>query len=240
MAKATTASKTAEHVPKKRAREGDSDRGAPKKGRTDKYCKHCKAVDGPFTTHDTTECRRFNVDGSQKDRLTKPFDSTKKPWKKPGSGNSDQISHLTEEIAKLKKRLKQKSKKHKKRARDSLDNDSNSSWDNGSSSTGRPVDKRLKIDQPSGIHLDSTDTRPIKATKLALDTIRANEIAIENPETGKVTAVVTMLQVFGHKINNSRNANPKKLLNKPNKWLNSKIKALNRPKKHLQRLRRSI
>jgi hypothetical protein len=127
MAKATTASKAAEHVPKKHAREGVSDRGAPKKDRTDKYCKHCKAVDGPFTTHDTTECRRFNVDGSQKDRLTKPFDSTKKPWKKPGSENSDQISHLTEEIAKLKKRLKQKSKKHKKRARDSSDNDSDSS-----------------------------------------------------------------------------------------------------------------
>ena len=127
MAKATTASKTAEHVPKKHAREGVSHRGAPKKGRTDKYCKHCKAVDGPFTTHNTTECRRFNVDGSQKDRLTKPFDSTDKPWKKPGSGNSDQISHLTEEIAKLKKRLKQKSKKHKKRARYSSDNDSNSS-----------------------------------------------------------------------------------------------------------------
>jgi hypothetical protein len=80
MAKATTASKAAEHVPKKRACEGDSDRGAPKKGRTDKYCKHCKAIDGPFTTHDTTECCRFNVDGSQKDKLTKPFDSTKKPW----------------------------------------------------------------------------------------------------------------------------------------------------------------
>ena len=127
MAKATMASKAAEHLPKKLAREGDSDRGAPKKGRTDKYCKHCNAVDGPFTTHDTTECRRFNVDGSQKDRLTKPFDSTKKPWKKPGSGNSDQISHLTEEIAKLKKRLKQKSKKHKKRACDSWDNDSDSS-----------------------------------------------------------------------------------------------------------------
>ena len=127
MAKATTASKTAEHVPKKRAREGDSDRGAPKKGRTDKYCKHCKAVDGPFTTHDTTECRRFNVDGSQKDRLTKPFDSTDKPWKKPGSGNSDQISHLTEEMTKLKKRLKKSQKSSKKRSRDSSDSDSDSS-----------------------------------------------------------------------------------------------------------------
>jgi hypothetical protein len=67
------------------------------------------------------------VDGSQKDRLNKPFDSTKKPWKKTGSGNSDQISHLTEEIAKLKKRLMRKSKKHKKRARDSSDSDSDSS-----------------------------------------------------------------------------------------------------------------
>jgi len=55
-----------------------------------------------------------------------------------------------------------------------------------------------------------------------------------------VTAVVTMLKVSGDKINNSRNANPKKLLNKPNKWLNLKKKALNRPKKHLKRLRRSI
>jgi hypothetical protein len=92
-------------------------------------CKWCKAVDGPFTTHNTTECRRFNKDGSQKVFVsqTKSFDSTKKPWKKPGSGNSDQISHLTEEMSKLKKRLK-KSKKHsKKRARDSSDSDSDSS-----------------------------------------------------------------------------------------------------------------
>ena len=68
----------------------------------------------------------------------------------------------------------------------------------------------------------SIDTHPNKFTKLALDTIRANEIAIENPETGKVTAVVTLLKVFGDRINNSRNTNPKKLFNKPNNWLNSK------------------
>jgi len=61
----------------------------------------CKAVDGPFTTHNTTECRRFNKDGSQKDRLTKPFDSAKKPWNKPGSGDPDQIvTYLTEEAQK--------------------------------------------------------------------------------------------------------------------------------------------
>jgi hypothetical protein len=55
-----------------------------------------------------------------------------------------------------------------------------------------------------------------------------------------VTAVVTILKIFGENINNSRNANPKKLLNKPNKWLNSKKKALNGPKKHLKGLHESI
>jgi hypothetical protein len=70
-AKDATATKLAgEHVPEK---------GTPKKGRTAKYCKWCKAVDGPFTTHNTDECCRFNTDGSQKDRPTKPFNSAKKP-----------------------------------------------------------------------------------------------------------------------------------------------------------------
>jgi hypothetical protein len=56
---------------------------------------------------------------------------------------------------------------------------------------GRPVEKHIKLEQPSGVHLKSTDTRPIKATKLALDTIRANEIAIENSKTGKLTVCDT-------------------------------------------------
>jgi len=59
---------------------------------------------------------------------------------------------------------------------------------------GRSVEKRIKLVQPSGVQLESTDTRPIKATKLALDTIRVNEIAIENSKTGKVTAVVAILK----------------------------------------------
>jgi len=125
-AKVAAAAKLAEHVPRKGKREhgGGPEKGTPKKGRTDKFCKWCKAVDGPFMTHNTTECRRFNRDGSQKDRPTKP---AKKPWEKPGSGEPAQMAYLTEEMAKLKKRLK-KSKKHsKKRARDSSDSDSDSS-----------------------------------------------------------------------------------------------------------------
>jgi hypothetical protein len=82
------------------------------------------------------------------------------------------------------------------------------------------VDKPLKLEQPTGIDLKSTDTCPIKATKLALDVIRANAIAIENSKTGKVTAVDAILKVFGDK-SNSPNS---KLLIKPNKWLNLKKK----------------
>ncbi len=233
-AKAATASKAAERMPKKRAHEGSSSEGAPKKGRSVKYYKWCNAADWPFTTHDTIECRRFAKDGSPKDKPAKPFDAAKKPWKKTGSRDSSQMAYLTEKLAKLKKKLK-KSKKHgKKRARDSLDTDSDSAQDNGSSSTGSLVDKHLKLEQPLGIDLISTDTRPIKATKLALDVIRANEIAIENSKTSKVTAVVAILKVFGDKIDNSRSATPGKLLIKPNKWLNLKKKNLNRSKKHLK------
>ena len=189
-----------EHVPRKgkRAHGGGPEKGTPKKGHTDKFCKWCKAVGKPFVTHNTTECRRFNEDGSRKDRLTKPFNSAKEPGNKPGSGDPDQITHLTEEITKLKKKLG-KSKRHsKKRARESTDNDSVDKLDNGSSSTGSLVDKRIK----------STDSRPTTATKLALDTIRAKEIAIENSETGKVTAVVAILKVFRGNTRNSPNANP--------------------------------
>jgi len=169
MAKVAATAKLAdEQVPRKgkQTHGGGPEKGTPKKGCTDKFCKWCKAVGKLFMTHNTIECRRFNKDGSQKDRLTKPFDSAKKPGNKPGSGDPNQITYLTEEIAKLKKKLK-KSKRHsKKRARESSDNDSDNNLDNGSSSTGSLVDKRIKIEQSSDVQLKSTDTRPIKATKL--------------------------------------------------------------------------
>ncbi len=113
-------------MPKKRAYGGGSDQGAPKKGRSAKYCKWCKAVGGPYTTHDTIKCRRFEKDGKPKDKPAKPFDSAKKPWKKTGSGDSSQMAYLTKKVAKLKKKLKKTKKHGTKRARDSLDSDSDS------------------------------------------------------------------------------------------------------------------
>jgi L-2-hydroxyglutarate oxidase LhgO len=63
-------------------------------------------VSGSFTTHDTAECRRFEKDGSPKDRLVKPFDSAKKPWKKMGGGESNQMAYLMEQLLKLEKNIK--------------------------------------------------------------------------------------------------------------------------------------
>ncbi len=126
-AKAATAPKTAERVPKKRTHGGGSDRGAPQKSRSAKYCKWCKNANGPCTTHDTIEGHhRFEKDGTPKNKPVKPFDSTKKPWKKTGSGDSSQMVYLTEKLSKLNKKLKKTKKHSKKHARDLLDSDSDS------------------------------------------------------------------------------------------------------------------
>ena len=47
-AKAATALKPGEHVPRKGKREGGSIKGAPKKGRSAKYCKWCRQQMGPL------------------------------------------------------------------------------------------------------------------------------------------------------------------------------------------------
>ncbi len=125
-AKAATASKTAERVPKKRAHGEGSDKGAPKRGHSAKYCKWCQAANGPYTTHNTIKCHRFEKDGKPTDKPAKPFDSAKKPWEKTGCGDSSQMAYLTEKVAKLNKKLKKTKKHGKKHARDSSDSDSDS------------------------------------------------------------------------------------------------------------------
>ncbi len=101
--------KVAFSVPKKHGKGGGSGEPAPQKARFAKYCKWCKATGGAFQTHDTIECRRFDKDGKEVGKSSKPFDSAKKPWKKGGS-DSGQMAYLTEKFKKLKKKLK-KSKK---------------------------------------------------------------------------------------------------------------------------------
>jgi hypothetical protein len=52
----------------------------------------------------------------------------------------------------------------------------------------------------------SSETRPIKVTISDSDKIRANEIAIENSKTGKVTDVVAVIYLCRDKLCNSRSA----------------------------------
>ncbi len=125
-AKATEAYKAiGDRVPRKGKQEGGSKKGAPKKGHSAKYCRMCKAAGGSFNTHNTAKCRRFEKDGKPKASSVKPFDSVKKPWKRPGSRKASQITYLTKKMAKLKNKLKKK-RHSKKRAHDLSDSDSDS------------------------------------------------------------------------------------------------------------------
>jgi hypothetical protein len=72
-------------------------------------------------------------------------------------------------------------------------------------------DKHLIIDKPTGHNYMSSETCPIKVTNLDSEKIRANEIAIENSKTGKVTAVVAVMYLSKDKICNSRSAKQKPL-----------------------------
>ena len=59
------------------------------------------------------------------------------------------------------------------------------------------VDKRLKIDQPLEPIYLSHKPRPIKVVDTALSVAtKADEIAKETAETGKVTAVVAVMSIF--------------------------------------------
>jgi hypothetical protein len=51
--------------------------------------------------HDAAECRRFDREGKQLVKPTKPLDSAKKPWKK-GGADSGQMAYLSEKVEKLK------------------------------------------------------------------------------------------------------------------------------------------
>ena len=124
-AKADTAPKHGKHVPRKHDREGSSKGPAPKRVHSTKYCKWCKAAGGPFTTHGTVKCCKFEKDGKQKDKSAQPPNSAKKPWKK-GGGNSGQMAYLTKKMEKLEKKLKKTKKLAKKHACDSSGSDSNS------------------------------------------------------------------------------------------------------------------
>jgi hypothetical protein len=65
--------------------------------------------------------------------------------------------------------------------------------------------------------LQSIQPRLIKVTDPVPFNVRADEKALENANTGKVTTVVAVMHIFGEITSNSPNANAKKsVLKRPN------------------------
>ncbi len=97
-----TASAGAKSSPKKRAYTGSS-KQVPKKACFAKFCQHCKNNSGPYTSHNTKECRKYNKDGKAVAAAgKKPYE--KKPYKKDGGGNNKQLAFLTDAIESLVKK----------------------------------------------------------------------------------------------------------------------------------------
>jgi hypothetical protein len=113
-----TALAGAKSSPKKRASTGSIKR-VPKKAKSAKFCQHCKNNGGPYTSHITKECCKYNKDGKAVAATgKKPY--KKKPYKKDGGGNDMQMAFLTDSIKSLVRKGLKKAvkKKHKKRSRD--------------------------------------------------------------------------------------------------------------------------
>jgi hypothetical protein len=68
---------------------------------------------------------------------------------------------------------------------------------------GLVVDTRLKIDKPFTSDLQSTQPRPIKVTDSVSNSKRADAKALKNTKTGKVTAVVAVLHLYGNTMSRS-------------------------------------
>ena len=85
------------------------------------FCQLCKEHDGPFKTHNTNECRKFEKDGTRKKGFGKPAKSHKK------DGNS--FAQLTKKLSKLEKFVKKSAKKSRKRKHRDDSDDSDSDYE---------------------------------------------------------------------------------------------------------------
>jgi hypothetical protein len=81
----------------------------PKKVRFEKHCDLCKKHGGAYTTHNTSECLRFEKDGKERSS----FRATKKGVYNWNPVNQN-FAQLTNKIKKLEKALKKSGKKGKK------------------------------------------------------------------------------------------------------------------------------
>ncbi len=92
-----------------------------KKGCTEKFCQRCKAHGGPFTRHNTLDCRCYDSNGKPLQAAAGKLSESKKPYKKSG-GNKSMAFMQSMFKAYVKSQKKAgKSKKCKKHDYDSSD-----------------------------------------------------------------------------------------------------------------------
>jgi hypothetical protein len=121
------------------------------------------------------------------------------------------MAYLTAAVESLVKKGLKKAMKGKKRKRSRAydsSSDSNSEYGIGSRDTELVVDKHLKLDEPFMSDLQSTQPHPIKVTDSVSNSRKADVKALENAKTGKVTAIVVVMHLYGDttKISISSNA----------------------------------
>jgi hypothetical protein len=97
------------------------------------------------------------------------------------------------------------------------------------------VDKRLKLDKPFLSDLKSTKPRPIKVTdQIPTSNDKADKKAVEVAQTGKVTAVVTVMHLYGDSKIKLVNKITKNSAKETKLGSKSKKLCLKRSKKHLK------
>ncbi len=118
--KGSTATSEAKGNPKRKASGGLTVR-VPEKGCSEKFCQQCNAHRGPFTTHNTLDCRHYDSNGKPLEAAAGRPTESKMPYKKSG-GNKDMafMQSMFEAYVRSQKKAG-KSKKRKKRDYDSSD-----------------------------------------------------------------------------------------------------------------------
>jgi hypothetical protein len=81
--KGGTAPSRAKGNPKCRASGGPTGQ-VPKMGCNEKFCQRCKAHSGPFTTHNTLDCRCYNSNGKPLETAAGKPSESKKPYEMSG------------------------------------------------------------------------------------------------------------------------------------------------------------
>jgi hypothetical protein len=135
-----------------------------KKARPSRFCQHCKAKDGPHLTHNTKECRRYNVNGNTVSSFQGKPANAKNPAKKRSDQRMAYLMAAVESIVEKGLKKAMKGKKRKRNCAYDSSSNSNSKKGIGSCDTELAVDLRLKLDKTFTSDLQSTQPRPIKVT----------------------------------------------------------------------------